>query len=105
MGDPRHSHPDPVTRFRFMEVRSALYSHWGLSRHRGGEQGDSKHDGRWDTSYSKTGYVVGGQLPGLGHGYRRFATLANIVTACDLEHPNPTRPRSARAPCPRQKSA
>lgn len=67
-----------------MEVRSALYSHWGLSLHRGGELGDGEHDGRWDTSYSKTGYVVGGQLPGLGHGYRRFATLADIVTACDL---------------------
>ena len=73
-----------MTRFRFMEVRSALSSHWGLTLHRGGELGDGKHDGRWDTSYSKTGYVVGGQLPGLGHGYRRFATLAGIVKACDL---------------------
>jgi len=36
--------------------------------------GDGEHDGRWDVTYSKTGYIVGGQLPGLGHGYRRFAT-------------------------------
>lgn len=73
-----------MTRYAFAEVRAALRSHWGLSLHRGGEMGDGRHDGRWDTAYSRTGYVVGGQLPGLGHGYRRFATLADVVTGCDL---------------------
>jgi hypothetical protein len=45
---------------------------------------DGAHDARWDVTYSKTGYVVGGQLPGIGHGYRRFATLADVVATCDL---------------------
>ena len=85
-GEPEHprAQPDHVTRYRFAEVSAALRSHWGLSLHRGGDMGDGTHDGRWDTAYSKTGYVVGGQLPGIGHGYRRFATLADVVTACDL---------------------
>jgi hypothetical protein len=73
-----------VTRYVFAEVRAALRSHWGLSLHRGGKRGDGAHNGRWDTAYSKTGYVVGGQLPGLGHGYRRFATLASVVAAYNL---------------------
>jgi len=73
-----------MRRYAFNEVRTALHSHWGLKLYRGRELGDGEHDGRWDTSYSKTGYIVGGQLPGLGHGYRRFTTLASIVEACDL---------------------
>ncbi len=71
-------------RYVFAEVRAALCSHWGLSLHRGGEMSDGMHDGRWDTAYSRTGYVLGGQLPGLGYGYRRFATLADVVATCDL---------------------
>lgn len=71
-------------RYTFAEVRDALRTHWGLSLHRGGAMGDGEHDGRWDKTYSKTGYIVGGHLLGFGHGYSRFTTLMNIVTACDL---------------------
>lgn len=73
-----------MTRYAFDEVRSALRAHWGLSLHRGGDLTDLGRDGRWDVSYSKTGYVVGGNLPGLGHGYMRFQTLADVVRSCDL---------------------
>lgn len=71
-------------RYGFDQVRAALLKHWGLTLHRGGEMAFGKYDGRWDTAYSKTGYVVGGSLPGLGHGYRRFKSLADVVMACEL---------------------
>ena len=72
-------------RYRFDEVRAALHEHWGLSLHRGGAMGgDGQHDGRWDVTYSHTGYIVGGNMPGSGHGHRRFATLIDVVRACDL---------------------
>lgn len=73
-----------MVRYAFDEVRDALRKHWGLSLHRGGDLTDLGRDGRWDVCYSKTGYVVGGNLPGLGHGYRRFASLVSVVRVCDL---------------------
>lgn len=73
-----------MSRYGFDEVRSALRAHWGLSLHRGGDLTDLGRDGRWDVTYSKTGYVVVGDLPGLGHGSRRFRSLSDVVVACDL---------------------
>ncbi len=73
-----------MTRYAFDEVRAALHEHWGLSLHRGGDMTDLGCDGRWDVAYSKSGFVVGGNLPGVGHGYRRFRSLADVVRACDL---------------------
>ena len=74
-----------MTRYRFDEVRAALQKHWGLALYRGGDMGDDKHDGRWTTEYSRTGFVVGGAFPGHGHGYRRFKTLAAVVRVCELD--------------------
>jgi hypothetical protein len=74
-----------VTRYAFDEVRAALHDHWGLSLHRGSsDRADGKHDGRWAVEYSRTGFVVGGNLPGRGHGYQRFETLADVVRSCNL---------------------
>lgn len=74
-----------MRRYAFTEVRSALLKHWGLSLHRGGNgMTDGKHDGRWDVTYSRTGYVVGGQMPRGGHSYRRFESLHDVVTAWEL---------------------
>jgi hypothetical protein len=73
-----------MTRYGFDEVRSALHKHWGLSLRRGGDMTDMGRDGRWDTAYSKTGYVVGGDLPRRGHGYQRFRSLGAVVRAWDL---------------------
>lgn len=74
-----------MTRYSFDEVRAALHEHWGLSLHRGGsDRTDGKHDGRWAVEYSRTGYVVGGSLPGRGHGYQRFRSLADVVRIRDL---------------------
>lgn len=73
-----------MTRLALDEVRAALREHWGLSLHAGGELTDLGRDGRWDTAYSKTGYVVGGQLPGHGYGYRRFRSLAVVARVFDL---------------------
>ena len=87
-----------MTRYAFDEVRAALDSHWGLSLHRGGDLTDLGRDGRWDTAYSKTGYVVGGQLPGKGYGYRRFSSLAAVVRACELAKViTENRPRALKA--------
>lgn len=74
------------SRYRFEEVRSALQKHWGLSLHRGGDWGDGneRHNGRWTVEYSRTGYIVGGQLPGRGHGFMRFSSLGAVVRSCDL---------------------
>jgi hypothetical protein len=74
-----------MNRYTFDDVRAALHAHWGLSLHRGGEMTDLGKDGRWDTAYSKTGYIVGGALPGRGHGYQRYRSLGSVVRACDLE--------------------
>lgn len=74
-----------MVRYRFNEVRDALREYWGLTLHRGGDMTDLGRDGRFDTAYSKTGFVVGGHLPGIGHGYRRFVTLADVVRVSDLE--------------------
>jgi hypothetical protein len=72
-------------RYAFAEVRAALHKHWGLSLHRGGaDMTDGKHDGRWDVTYSRTGYVVGGQMPRGGHGYRRYVTLKDVVASWGL---------------------
>lgn len=76
--------PKKPSRYTFNEVRAALHKDWGLSLHRGGDMGDGKHDGRWDVTYSKTGYVVGGHMPRGGHSYRRFETLRDVVTAWEL---------------------
>lgn len=75
-----------MTRYAFDEVRAALYEHWGLSLHRGGpDRIDGKRDGRWDTAYSQTGYVVGGDLPGRGYGHQRFRSLSAVVRVCGLD--------------------
>ena len=74
----------PMTRYALDEVRAALREHWGLSLRRGGDMTDLGRDGRFDTVYSKTGYVIGGQLPGRGHGYQRFRSLGAVVRVCDL---------------------
>ena len=76
-----------MTRYAFDEVRAALRAHWGLALHRGGELTDLGRDGRWDTAYSKTGYVVAGQLPGIGYGHRRFSSLAAVVRVFDFAKP------------------
>jgi hypothetical protein len=68
-----------MVRYRFVEVRSALREHWGLALYRGGEVGDGQHDGRWDVTYSRTGFVVHGDLPGSGLGGVRHETLAHVV--------------------------
>jgi hypothetical protein len=74
-----------VTRYAFDEVRSALHEHWGLALYRGGhDRADGKHDGRWDVTHSRTGYIVGGNMPGRGHSYRRFRSLSDVVRVCDL---------------------
>ena len=74
-----------MVRYAFDEVRAALHEHWGLSLHRGGELTDLGRDGRWDTTYSKTGYVVRGHFPGNGYSCRRFRSLGAVVRVCDLE--------------------
>lgn len=73
-----------MTRYSFDEVRAALNEDWGLGLHRGGAMGDGKHDGRWDTTYSKTGYVAIGHFPGHGYSQQRFRSLAAVVRSCDL---------------------
>lgn len=73
-----------MPRYRFDEVRAALHTHWGLSLHHGGDLTDLGRNGRFDVAYSKTGFVVGGYLPGKGHDYRRFTTLLDVVRTCDL---------------------
>lgn len=76
---------DAVTkRYRFDEVRAALQKGWGLSLHRGGEMTFGKHDGRWDPTYSKTGFVVGGDFPRKGHSYKRYRSLADVVISWEL---------------------
>jgi hypothetical protein len=76
-----------MPRYTFDEVKRALHEHWGLALRRGGEMGDgdARHDGRWTVEYSRTGYVIGGDLPGTGHGFRRYETLGQVVKSCDLE--------------------
>jgi hypothetical protein len=73
-----------TARYSFEEVRAALQKHWGLHLYRGGELGDGQHDGRWDVTYSRTGYVINGELPRGGYGSVRYPTLARVVIACDL---------------------
>jgi hypothetical protein len=74
-----------TTRYAFDEVKKALDAYWGLSLHRGGDRTDLGRDGRFDTVYSKTGYVVSGAFPGNGYSSRRFRSLGRIVKVCDLE--------------------
>jgi hypothetical protein len=76
-----------MSRYTFHEVRAALADYWGLSLHRGGAMGDGKHDGRWDSCYSKTGYVVGGHIPRRGHSYQRYRSLVDVVAGWDLGKP------------------
>lgn len=74
-----------MTRYTFDEVRDALKKEWDLSLYRGGEMGgDGRHDGRWDTCYSKTGFVMGGDFPGIVHSYRRFPSLVAVVRTSKL---------------------
>lgn len=68
-----------MTRYAFDEVRAALHDEWDLALYRGGALTDLGRDGRWDTAYSKTGYVIGGSLPGRGHGHQRFRALSDVV--------------------------
>jgi hypothetical protein len=71
-------------RYRFDEVKAALLEHWGLALHRGGELSDMGRDGRWDRAYSRTGFIVLGEMP-RGYGCRRYTALAGVVVAWDLE--------------------
>lgn len=71
-----------MTRYRFAEVRSALREHWGLALYRGGEMSDGAHDGRWDVTYSRTGFVAYGDLPGRGHGGIR--PVRDACPGCDV---------------------
>lgn len=73
-----------MTRYAFDKVRAALQDHWDLSLYRGGDFADDDRDGRWDSQYSRTGFVVGGNLPRRGHGYQRFRSLIDVVGAYDL---------------------
>lgn len=72
-------------RHAFDEVKAALRKYWGFEIRRGGVSTDLDRDGRWDTSYSKTGYVVSGYMPGYGHRHKHYRSLAAIVRGCDLE--------------------
>jgi hypothetical protein len=74
-----------VTRYAFDEVRAALDAEWGLKLHRGGSLTDLGRDGRWDTVYSKTGYVVSGNFPGYGYRHKRYRSLAAIVRGCKMD--------------------
>jgi hypothetical protein len=74
-----------VTRYAFDDVRAALRDEWGLSLYRGGAMADDDHDGRWTTEYSRTGYLVGGNLSRRGFGYQRFRSLVDVVDAYELD--------------------
>jgi hypothetical protein len=77
-----------VSRYTFDEVQAAMTKYWGLRLGRGGKDDtDGKHDGRWDVSYSRTGFVVGGQFPGIGYTYRHYRSLRQIVKIFELEKP------------------
>ncbi len=76
-------------RYAFDEVRAALKKYWGFEIQRGRASPDHalpgrERDGRWDTSYSKTGYVISGYMPGYGHRHKHYRSLASIVRGCDL---------------------
>jgi hypothetical protein len=75
-----------VTRYAFDEVRSALLDHWGYELYRGGkDRVDGKHDGRWDVTHSRSGYILRGTFPGYrGLRYQRFRSLLDVVRACGL---------------------
>jgi hypothetical protein len=74
-----------VTRYAFDEVRAALGAEWGFEIRRGdADVRDRDRDGRWDTVYSKTGYIVSGNFPGYGHRHKRYRSLAAIVRGCKL---------------------
>ena len=73
-----------MTRYRLAEVRAALHEHWGLGLRRGGAVSDGGHDGRWDAAYSRTGFVVSGDIPGRGYGDWRFTSLVRVVRAFEL---------------------
>lgn len=73
-----------MKRYHLRQVTAALDTHWGL-RLRRGRVTDDKHDGRWDAAYSRTGFVVSGNIPGRGYGFWRFSSLARIVRAFELD--------------------
>ena len=70
--------------YTFDEVRVALREHWGYSLQRGGSSTDLERDGHGDTSYSKTGYIISGNMPGYGYRHKHYRSLAAIVRGCDL---------------------
>jgi hypothetical protein len=75
-----------MTRYAFDEVCKALHDEWGLSLHRGSrDPSDGDHDGRWAIEYSRTGYLVSGNMPGIGHSHRRFRSLSDVVRVCKLD--------------------
>lgn len=75
-----------MTRYTFDEVRSALAKAWGFGLARGSEDRvNGKHDGRWDVTHSKTGFVVSGQFPGHRYGHRRYRSLSDIVRLFELK--------------------
>ena len=78
---------DDNDRYDFEAVKRALNDEWGLTLRRGGEMTDLGRDGRWDTAYSKTGFIVGGDLPRRGYGYQRHRSLADVVDAWGLAKP------------------
>jgi hypothetical protein len=77
-----------MTRYTFDEVQRALKAEWGLTLQRGeASKAADAHDGRWDVTQAKTGFVVGGSFPGHKHSYRHYRSLAQIVRACELAKP------------------
>lgn len=71
--------------FRFEDVGAAIRKHWGLALTRGSAKGNVEgKDGRWDTSQSKTGFVVSGNFPGHGYQIRRYRSLARIIERFEL---------------------
>jgi hypothetical protein len=75
-------------RYRLDEVSRALDDQWGHAIRRGRRDDDPtsrRHDGRWDVTHSRTGYVVSGRFPGYsGVRHAWFRSLADVVRCFDL---------------------
>ena len=75
-----------MTRYSFDEVRAALDKEWGFKLQRGeASRADGKHDGRWDTTHSRTGFIISGNFPGHGYRHKHYRSLAAIVRGCKLD--------------------
>lgn len=64
------------------DVRSVLRSHWGLYLDRCDPTARGRRVSEW-----RSGWMVSGDIPGYGHGYRRYRSLAEIVRMFDLPTP------------------